>query len=61
MLATGKAKTMIWRWQERFQEAGIASLWRDKTRPLRIQCVSRIVNFLMKIASRELCSFRLAI
>jgi transposase len=36
MLATGKAKTVIWHWQERYQEAGIAGLWRDKTRPSRI-------------------------
>src|ERR1700719_4759580 len=36
MLATGKAKTVIWRWQERFQDEGAAGLWRDKTRPSRI-------------------------
>ncbi len=28
MLATGKAKTVIWRWQERFGEEGLAGLWR---------------------------------
>jgi transposase len=33
MAATGKSKTTIWRWQERFAEAGIAGLLRDKTRP----------------------------
>src|SRR5258706_12704281 len=33
MQATGKAKTVIWRWQERFREAGAAGLWRGKTRP----------------------------
>jgi hypothetical protein len=33
---TGKAKTVIWRWQERFSAEGVASLWRDKTRPSRI-------------------------
>jgi hypothetical protein len=33
MRATGKAKTVIWRWQERFGEEGVAGLWRDKTRP----------------------------
>jgi transposase len=33
---TGKAKTVIWRWQERFGAEGAASLWRDKTRPARI-------------------------
>jgi hypothetical protein len=31
--ATGKAKTVIWRWQERFRDEGPAGLWRDKTRP----------------------------
>jgi len=36
MRRTGKAKTVIWRWQERFGAAGIAGLWRDKTRPSRI-------------------------
>ena len=33
MAATGKSKTTVWRWQERFAEAGIAGLLRDKTRP----------------------------
>src|SRR5579862_6065143 len=33
---TGKAKTVIWRWQDRFREEGAAGLWRDKTRPSRI-------------------------
>ncbi len=33
---TGKAKTVIWRWQERFGAEGVAGLWRDKTRPSRI-------------------------
>ena len=36
MRRTGKAKTVIWRWQERFSAEGVASLWRDKTRPSRI-------------------------
>src|SRR5437868_14743993 len=35
MRATGKAKTVIWRWQERFRNDGAAGLWRDKTRPPR--------------------------
>ena len=38
--ATGKAKTVIWRWQERFGEEGVAGLWRDKTRPSRIPPLS---------------------
>jgi len=36
MRRTGKAKTVIWRWQERFSAEGVACLWRDKTRPSRI-------------------------
>jgi transposase len=40
MRATGKAKTVIWRWQERFQDEGAAGLWRDKTRPSRIPPLS---------------------
>lgn len=36
MRQTGKAKTCVWRWQERFAEDGFAGLLRDKTRPSRI-------------------------
>src|ERR1700737_1947987 len=36
MQATGKAKTVIWRWQERFCDEGAAGLWRDKTQRSRI-------------------------
>jgi transposase len=36
MRQTGKAKTVIWRWQERFGAEGTAGLLRDKTRPARI-------------------------
>ena len=36
MDVTSKAKTVIWRWQERFREEGAVGLWRDKTRPSRI-------------------------
>src|SRR5260370_42629994 len=31
MLATGNAKTAIWRWQERFRDEGPAGLGRGKT------------------------------
>jgi len=34
MRRTGKSKTCVWRWQERFMEAGYDSLLRDKTPPL---------------------------
>ena len=33
MAATGKSKTCVWRWQERFMEEGVDGLLRDKTRP----------------------------
>jgi transposase len=33
---TGKSKTVVWRWQERFMQEGVAALLRDKTRPPRI-------------------------
>src|SRR5688572_23938309 len=36
MRRTGKAKTAVWRWQERFMQAGVDGLLRDKTRPARI-------------------------
>src|SRR5437660_7204847 len=40
MRATGKAKTVIWRWQDRFRDEGTAGLWRDKTRRSRIPPLS---------------------
>ena len=36
MCRTGKAKTAVWRWQERFMREGVEGLLRDKTRPSRI-------------------------
>ncbi len=33
MRETGMAKTTVWRWQERFMEAGVEGLLSDKTRP----------------------------
>src|SRR6266567_4720652 len=36
MHRTGKSKTCVWRWQERFMAEGTAGLLRDKTRPSRI-------------------------
>src|SRR3974377_1782543 len=35
MRRTGKAKTCVWRWQERFMREGVDGLLRDKTRPSR--------------------------
>jgi transposase len=36
MRETGKSKTCVWRWQERFMTEGFEGLLRDKTRPSRI-------------------------
>jgi transposase len=36
MRRTGKTKTVIWRWQERFMQEGVDGLLRDKTRRSRI-------------------------
>lgn len=36
MRQTGKSKTVVWRWQERFMLEGADGLLRDKTRPSRI-------------------------
>ena len=36
MRRTGKSKTCVWRWQERYMQAGVEGLLRDKTRPSRI-------------------------
>jgi transposase len=33
MRRTGKSKTCVWRWQERFMTDGVDGLLRDKTRP----------------------------
>ena len=36
MRRTGKSKTCVWRWQERFMQEVFDGLLRDKTRPSRI-------------------------
>lgn len=36
MRQPGVSKTAVWRWQERFMQAGVEGLLRDKTRPSRI-------------------------
>jgi transposase len=36
MRRTGKSKTCLWRWQERFMHEGVDGLLRDKTRPSRV-------------------------
>ncbi len=37
MRRTGLSKPSVWRWQERYVEAGVEGLLRDKTRPSRVR------------------------
>jgi hypothetical protein len=39
MRRTGKSKTCVWRWQERFAAEGVDGLLRDKTRDCQESCV----------------------
>src|SRR6266852_7377572 len=43
MQQTGKSKSVVWRWQERFMQAGVDGLLRDKTRPPRIPPLAQAV------------------
>ena len=43
MRRTGKSKTCVWRWQERFMQEGVAGLLRDKTRPSRVKPLAQEV------------------
>src|SRR6516165_7382013 len=43
MQQTGKSKSVVWRWQERFMQAGVDGLLRDKTRPSRIPPLAQAV------------------
>ena len=43
MRETGKSKTCVWRWQERFMTDGIDGLARDKTRPSRLAPLDQTV------------------
>ena len=43
MRATGTSKTCVWRWQQRFMEAGTNGLLVDKTRPSRIPSLDQAV------------------
>src|ERR1700759_585322 len=49
MRRSGKAKPVVWRWQERFMKEGVDGLLRDKTRkpgkpPLPAATVQRIID-----------------
>jgi transposase len=53
MRETGKSKTCVWRWQERFMEEGVEGLLHDKTRPSRIppleqQVIDRVARLTLE-------------
>lgn len=43
MRRNGKSKSVIWRWQERFIQAGVDGLLSDDTRPSRVRLLARPV------------------
>src|SRR5262245_1062230 len=43
MRRTAKSKSVVWRWQERFMQAGVDGLLRDKTRPSRKPPLDKVV------------------
>ncbi len=58
MAATGKSKTCIWRWQERFMAEGVDALLRDKTRPpgiapLEATLVDKVVALTLEPPAHE--------
>ena len=58
MAATGKSKTCVWRWQERFMREGVDGVLRDKTRPPgqsadRAGACRRIVRLTLKPPPHE--------
>jgi transposase len=58
MRSTGKSKTCVWRWQERFMAKGVDGLLRDKTRPPGIapiaqRRVEEIVALTLKVPPHE--------
>ena len=60
MVATGKSKTCVWRWQERFMAEGVDGLLRDKTRPpgiapLEAALVDKVVALTLEPPSHDAC------
>ncbi|TCU02930.1 homeodomain-containing protein [Rhizobium sullae] len=58
MDATGKSKTWVWRWQERFMTEGVDGLLHDKSRPPGIapvdgELVERIVALTLETPQQE--------
>lgn len=58
MEATGKSKTCVWRWQERFMAEGVDGLLRDKSRPPGIapldpELVDQIIALTLETPKQE--------
>jgi transposase len=54
MRQTGKSKTCVWRWQERFMQEGYDGLLRDKTRPSRIPLMgSNIIEHVVSLTQAD--------
>jgi transposase len=53
MRRTGKSKTCVWRWQERFMQEGVEGLLRDKTWPSRIPPLGDAVAERLVALTRE--------
>src|SRR4029077_16401199 len=44
MRQTAKSKTCLWRWQERFMQAGVEGLLHDRTRPSRVPPLPPVIG-----------------
>jgi hypothetical protein len=54
MRETGKSKTCVWRWQERFASEGFERLLHDTTRPSRIaELASSIAELVVALTMEE--------
>src|SRR5258708_2704046 len=53
MRETGKSKTCVWRWQERFAAEGFEGVLHDKTRPSRIPKLARAIAERIVALTRE--------
>jgi len=58
MAETGKSKTCVWRWQERYMAEGVEGLLRDKTRPpgiapLEATLVDKVVALTLEPPAQE--------
>jgi len=58
MAETGKSKTCVWRWQERYMAEGVDGLLRDKTRPpgiapLETTLIDKVVALTLEPPAQE--------